>query len=127
LSTNIKLSFQSADLFVKTGIFLLEPQQWSSYKKKAKLTPTIKENYKNIKLRPYFFKAELLEKVGFSSCEVIKDERLMNSGSDFALPVYVYRKGKTNNSEEKNEETDEKRGEKEDEQDRSGDTLYTQE
>jgi len=51
----------------------------------------------------------------------------MNSGSDFALPVYVYRKGKTNNSEEKNEETDEKRGEKEDEQDRSGDTLYTQE
>jgi len=126
LSTNIKLSFQSADLFVKTGIFLLEPQQWSSYKKKAKLTPTIKENYKNIKLRPYFFKAELLEKVGFSSCEVIKDERLMNSGSDFALPVYVYRKRKTNNNNEKNEETDEKR-EKEDAQDRSGDTLYTQE
>ena len=34
------------------GIFILEPQEWKSYKKKKHLTEQLKENFKKIELKP---------------------------------------------------------------------------
>ena len=55
------------------GLFLLEPQPWSSYRKRAGLTPLIKRNYETIRLRPEGFCAYLTsEAVGFASARPIK-------------------------------------------------------
>ena len=50
------------------GRFILEPQPWSSYRKRAGLTPLIKRNFERIKLRPDTF-ADVLTSpdVGFAS------------------------------------------------------------
>ena len=37
------------------GIFIMEAQEWQTYKKKAKLTPELKANYQSIKLHPENF------------------------------------------------------------------------
>jgi len=50
------------------GRFLLEPQPWSSYRKKASLTPAILGNYHAIQLRPTQFERCLLDEVGFVNC-----------------------------------------------------------
>ena len=47
------------------GRLLHEPQPWSSYRKKASLTPAILRNYHAIQLRPAQFQACLLDEVGF--------------------------------------------------------------
>lgn len=55
------------------GRFLLEPQPWSSYRKRAGLTPTIKRNYEQIRLRPDSFCAYLTsEAVGFATARTIE-------------------------------------------------------
>ena len=55
------------------GLFLLEPQPWSSYRKRAGLTPLIKRNYETIRLRPEGFCAYLTsEAVGFASARPIE-------------------------------------------------------
>jgi hypothetical protein len=55
------------------GLFLLEPQPWSSYRKRAGLTPLIKRNYGTIRLRPEGFCAYLTsEAVGFASARPIE-------------------------------------------------------
>lgn len=46
----------------KGGLFIVEPQQWSSYKKSSKLSKEIYSNYKQIKLLPNSF-VEYLQKV----------------------------------------------------------------
>ena len=50
------------------GRFLLEPQPWSSYRKKASLTPQILAHYHAIQIRPAQFESCLLDEVGFGSC-----------------------------------------------------------
>ena len=50
-----------SNLLEPGGIFVMEPQTWSSYKKKKKLTPQIKATVGSIKLKPELFPA-LLEK-----------------------------------------------------------------
>jgi len=53
------------------GIFVLEPQEWSSYKKKRHLTPQIRETVAGIELRPENFD-EFLISIGFESLGVIE-------------------------------------------------------
>ena len=45
-------SFESLE---KGGIFVIEAQNWKSYKKKKNLTKELSENYRNIQLRPKNF------------------------------------------------------------------------
>ena len=45
------------------GCFVLEFQEWSSYKKKKSLTETFKRNCANIKLRPEMFQQYLVSEV----------------------------------------------------------------
>ncbi|GFS25065.1 7SK snRNA methylphosphate capping enzyme [Elysia marginata] len=52
------------------GKLVLEPQPWSTYRKRAKLTPEMFSNYQSIKLKPEGFKHYLLS-IGFVKCEVI--------------------------------------------------------
>eukprot|EP00928_Gymnodinium_smaydae_P031903 TRINITY_DN23263_c0_g1_i1.p2 TRINITY_DN23263_c0_g1~~TRINITY_DN23263_c0_g1_i1.p2 ORF type:complete len:161 (+),score=40.55 TRINITY_DN23263_c0_g1_i1:124-606(+) len=51
------------------GLLVLEPQEWSSYKKKRHLTREIRETVAAIELRPESFASEL-EAFGFESCGV---------------------------------------------------------
>ncbi|KAK3731033.1 hypothetical protein RRG08_066046 [Elysia crispata] len=52
------------------GKLILEPQPWSTYRKRAKLTPELFSNYQSIKLKPEGFKHYLLS-IGFVKCELI--------------------------------------------------------
>ena len=52
------------------GRFILEPQPWTSYRKRATLTPLIQAHFRAIELRPDAFVDFLLSpEGGFSSCE----------------------------------------------------------
>lgn len=54
------------------GRFFLEPQPWSSYRKRATLTPTIQKHFGEIRLRPTHFRDYLLsEAVGFRRAETV--------------------------------------------------------
>ncbi|CAI5477623.1 unnamed protein product, partial [Closterium sp. Yama58-4] len=44
------------------GVLILEPQPWSSYKKKQGLTQESKEHYSRIKIFPTHFRELLLDK-----------------------------------------------------------------
>ena len=55
------------------GRFLLEPQPWSSYRKRAHLTPVIEKHFRQIELRPPQFADVLLSgAVGFASAETVE-------------------------------------------------------
>ncbi len=56
-------------LLAPNGIFILEPQPWSSYKKK-KLSPDAKKIFDQIKIKPDQF-PELIEKCGFKLKEML--------------------------------------------------------
>lgn len=68
-----KLFQRAHDCLRPGGVFLLEPQPWSSYRKRMHLTPTITNNFREIKIRPPDF-AELLTSshVGFTSAERVE-------------------------------------------------------
>ena len=51
------------------GAFVLEPQPWSSYRKRATLTPTIQRNFRELQIRPAQFESYLLQEVGFKHAE----------------------------------------------------------
>jgi hypothetical protein len=53
-------------------VLILEPQEWSSYKKKARHTPEHKANYRAAKLRPEQFHSLLMDDLGFTDFEVLK-------------------------------------------------------
>ena len=54
------------------GRFVLEPQPWSSYRKRATLTPTIARHFREIELRPTQFEAYLLsDAVGFRRAQSV--------------------------------------------------------
>lgn len=76
------------------GKFILEPQPWSSYKKKKKLTAEIFENFKSIHLRPEQFTDYLLSReVGFSTCNTI--DVPFNPSKGFRRPIIVFTKSET--------------------------------
>ncbi|XP_013929880.1 PREDICTED: 7SK snRNA methylphosphate capping enzyme [Thamnophis sirtalis] len=74
------------------GVFILEPQAWSSYKKRKNLTETISRHYQRIKLKPDQFPSFLTSsEVGFSSYELVAMPR--NTPKGFQRPIYLFRKG----------------------------------
>lgn len=89
------------DLFKKAynmlepgGKFILEPQQWSSYKKKKNITETIKENFSSLKIKPEQFTDILLsEEVGFSRCEELNINYPEDFHKGFSIrPIFIYYK-----------------------------------
>lgn len=76
------------------GKLILEPQPWSSYKKKKKLTESIYENFQSIKLKPDQFSNYLLQEVGFSTCAVV--DVPFNKSKGFRRPIQLYTKPKVN-------------------------------
>ncbi|XP_025030176.1 7SK snRNA methylphosphate capping enzyme, partial [Python bivittatus] len=73
------------------GILILEPQAWSSYKKRKNLTETICRHYHRIKLKPDQFPSYLTSsEVGFSSYELVAMPR--NTSKGFQRPIYLFRK-----------------------------------
>ncbi|KAK3593258.1 hypothetical protein CHS0354_012348 [Potamilus streckersoni] len=86
------------------GQLVLEPQSWSSYKKKKKLTEAIHKNFQSIQLKPDQFKEYLLSKeVGFTSCE-LKDVPF-NVSKGFRRPIMLFTKAETSQNSPKYEET----------------------
>ena len=52
------------------GRLVLEPQPWSSYRKRSKLTPTIARHFAQICMRPAQFEEYLTSEAGgFATCE----------------------------------------------------------
>uniref|UniRef100_UPI00398F8799 7SK snRNA methylphosphate capping enzyme-like n=1 Tax=Pristiophorus japonicus TaxID=55135 RepID=UPI00398F8799 len=75
------------------GIFILEPQPWSSYGKRRKLTETIYKNYYKINFTPDQFTSYLLSpEVGFSSYELVGTPQSTSKG--FQRPVYLFHKSR---------------------------------
>ncbi|CAM0911786.1 unnamed protein product [Alopecurus aequalis] len=73
------------------GIFIMEPQPWTSYRKNRLVSEVAKENFNDICIYPEKFREILLDKVGFRSVEVITD-RLAGSAAGFDRPIEVYHK-----------------------------------
>ncbi|XP_005107526.1 uncharacterized protein LOC101850362 [Aplysia californica] len=71
------------------GRLILEPQPWSTYRKRAKLTPDMFNHYLSIKLKPEGFKHYLLS-IGFVKCEVIAVPVAKAKG--FRRPLIVFTK-----------------------------------
>lgn len=73
------------------GKLVLEPQEWSSYKRKKKLTDAIFKNYQSIRFLPQHFRSYLLsEEVGFSSCEMLGVPDSKSKG--FRRPLLLFTK-----------------------------------
>uniref|UniRef100_A0A8C1U040 RNA methyltransferase n=1 Tax=Cyprinus carpio TaxID=7962 RepID=A0A8C1U040_CYPCA len=75
------------------GLFILEPQPWSSYGKRKKLTEAIFKNYHSIRLKPDRFSSYLTTEVGFSSYELIATSQNYSRG--FQRPIYLFHKGRS--------------------------------
>ncbi|KAJ8266192.1 hypothetical protein GJAV_G00127000 [Gymnothorax javanicus] len=73
------------------GIFILEPQPWSSYGRRRKLTDTIYKNYHSIRLKPDQFCSYLTSEVGFTSYELLGTPKSTSRG--FERPIYKFNKG----------------------------------
>ncbi|TKR76866.1 hypothetical protein L596_017941 [Steinernema carpocapsae] len=72
------------------GVFIVEPQDFKTYGKKSNLTPEIKENYKNIELKPDGFR-EHLEGLGFVYVEAKEPpKKTVTKGYD--RPILFFKK-----------------------------------
>ena len=77
-----------------TGILILEPQPFESYKKKRKIDPDIARNFQTIQFMPDQFHAYLTG-IGFSHWKVLNDETQSSSSFD-KRPIIAYFKGDVN-------------------------------
>ncbi|CEM01594.1 unnamed protein product [Vitrella brassicaformis CCMP3155] len=88
------------DFFVKVyrllepgGLFVLEPQPWSSYKKKAKtLPPDIQQSINAIQLKPQDFEDLLTRQVGFEKVTEIAAPQPEGAPKGFKRPLQIFRK-----------------------------------
>lgn len=88
----VKLTFKRAYRQLHDGgLFILEAQPWSSYKKKKKLTDEIFANFKKIAFRPDEFSRFLLgDEIGFR--EMFELKIADHTVKGFRRPIYVFRK-----------------------------------
>ncbi|KAK6190231.1 hypothetical protein SNE40_002150 [Patella caerulea] len=87
----IKMFFQRIFRHLRPGgRLILEPQPWTSYKKRKNLTLTIQNNFQNINLKPEQFQRYLLDVVGFSKCELI--DVVHHKSKGFRRPIQMYTK-----------------------------------
>ncbi|KAE9414872.1 hypothetical protein Angca_009304, partial [Angiostrongylus cantonensis] len=70
------------------GRFIVEPQPFTSYKKRSKMTEKLKANYLAIEFKPEDFEMYLLEEVGFESVEHLGVPCAKTKG--FERPIDVY-------------------------------------
>lgn len=76
---------------VPGGILLLEPQPWSSYRLKRRMTKEIQENYERIQMKPNEFVSYLLSsEVGFESCRTIATPDHTQKG--FQRSIFLFTK-----------------------------------
>ncbi|KAM4537485.1 7SK snRNA methylphosphate capping enzyme [Odontesthes bonariensis] len=68
------------------GLFILEPQPWSSYVHSKRASEATLRNYKSLRLRPEQFTSYLTDSVGFSSYRLLR-----HSGNQ--RPIYLFHKG----------------------------------
>jgi 7SK snRNA methylphosphate capping enzyme len=73
------------------GLFVLEAQPWSSYKKKQRASEVTKQMYKTIRLYPEDFKG-LLESMGFEFVEGVVPQEIKKG---FGRAIDIYRKKAT--------------------------------
>jgi 7SK snRNA methylphosphate capping enzyme len=73
----------------KNGIFILEPQDFKGYKKRAGMTMKMLTNYKELEFLPEHFNGFLVKKVGFKLLQVIEPE---NAQDGFDRIIYIYQK-----------------------------------
>lgn len=71
------------------GVFIVEPQPWSSYSKNRQVSETASANYKNIQIPPEDFQDVLLDKIGFRRVENITSS-LSGSKSGFERPILAF-------------------------------------
>ncbi|KAL0283359.1 UNVERIFIED_CONTAM: putative RNA methyltransferase [Sesamum angustifolium] len=71
------------------GIFIVEPQPWSSYYNNRFVSETAAANYKNIQIPPEDFQDVLLDKIGFRRVENITSS-LSGSKSGFDRPILAF-------------------------------------
>ncbi|KAM1155478.1 hypothetical protein ACFX13_026959 [Malus domestica] len=76
------------------GIFVLEPQPWTSYEKNYRVSETTKENYRNLMFYPKDFQDLLLDKIGFRKVEDIASS-MSGSKTGFNRPILVFHKRHT--------------------------------
>lgn len=70
------------------GLFILEPQPWSSYSHSKRASKTTFSHYRSLRLRPEQFTSYLTDSVGFSSYRLIT-----HTGNQ--RPIYLFHKGST--------------------------------
>ncbi|KAI3443743.1 hypothetical protein Pfo_000408 [Paulownia fortunei] len=71
------------------GVFILEPQPWSSYYNNRLVSEMAAANYKNIKIPPEDFQDVLLDKIGFRRVENITS-CLSGTKSGFDRPILAF-------------------------------------
>ncbi|KAI1731072.1 bicoid-interacting protein 3 (Bin3) domain-containing protein [Ditylenchus destructor] len=78
------------------GRFILESQEFSSYRKRSKLAADMEQNYRSIKFKPQDFSAFLLSsEVGFEKVEELGVPKAKSKGFERPLLVYTKRKYKS--------------------------------
>lgn len=80
-----------SDSLNKGGIFILEPQEWKTYKKKKCMNEDFKKIYKMIKLKPKDFTIYLENEMKFKLIEKIMPN-LNETEALFKRPIYVFQK-----------------------------------
>ncbi|XP_012673096.2 7SK snRNA methylphosphate capping enzyme [Clupea harengus] len=84
--------FRRAHRQLRTGgLFILEPQPWSSYCRRKRISETTYRNYCSIRLKPDQFTSYLTSEVGFSSYELLGTPNISARG--FQRPIYLFHKG----------------------------------
>ncbi|KAL6065196.1 RNA methyltransferase [Balamuthia mandrillaris] len=82
------------NLLNEGGKVVLEPQEWSTYRKKAKLTAVTKKHYQEIRFKPDQFQEYLLsDEVGFKSCEDLQQRLdVAKTKQGFKRPIFLLTK-----------------------------------
>ncbi|KAL3626500.1 hypothetical protein CASFOL_030049 [Castilleja foliolosa] len=85
----ITLFWRVWKLLLPGGVFIVEPQPWSSYYNNRLVSETATTNYKNIQISPVDFQDILLDKIGFRRVENIT-ACVSGTKSGFARPVLAF-------------------------------------
>ncbi|XP_047947096.1 probable RNA methyltransferase At5g51130 [Salvia hispanica] len=85
----IKLFAKVWTLLQPGGVFIVEPQPWTSYYKNRLVSETTAANYQNIQITPEDFQDILLDKIGFRTVENITPS-LSGSKSGFERPILAF-------------------------------------
>ncbi|KAG6428660.1 hypothetical protein SASPL_112913 [Salvia splendens] len=85
----IKLFAKVWTLLQPGGVFIVEPQPWTSYYKNRLVSETTAANYRNIQIPPEDFQDILLDKIGFRTVENITSS-LSGSKSGFERPILAF-------------------------------------